>query len=306
MSTASVTVSIKNPDGSISTVSVVDAPVTIIAPPPPPPPPPPVPVPHPNPVPAPPPVPVDPRGFPSAISALIPANALITKDVHKLQSWKIMSDAATGNPAAGDTHGTTIYPFTTPKGDTVRQVKASYPGKWRGARASVAWLTKAADTDDTHMVYHVQMERPDPSQVINFELDHNHVLLNGDTVILATQFSGASNTVEVGTVSDPDTAAAGTLWKPSKATGFDPRKAFQPNVIYDIYIGVHRNAQENYWCDWVCVNNVLTRVDFSAGKAAQRLGWPAGLRQIQYQLDGANDGGGVMEDWIHGLDLIHW
>jgi hypothetical protein len=206
------------------------------------------------------------------------------------KTWAYEQDAGT----PGDAHGSTVYPATTPLYDDARKFYMTY-ARHGGERWHVSF---AKDASATHFIYDTYVYIVDPAQVGNIELDMNQVMSNGATVIYGTQCSSYSKTWEFTTVS------GGAHWHSSNIP-CNP-KNWAAKTWHHIQIASHRNSSGDVTYDYVNVDGTHSVFKNATGNSAESLGWARGDLLINFQLDGANSGGGSITAYIHKMTIFRW
>ncbi len=161
----------------------------------------------------------------------------------------------------------------------------------------------AGAVNENHFVYDAWVRLDNPDQIINVEMDINHVVANGDTVILATQCSGYAKSWEFTTVSSKTGGASSTHWNPSNIP-CDPR-TWTPKQWNHIQIATHHDSSGNVTYDWIGFNGVYTAFKGASGPSAESLHW-GHVAQLQFQLDGASSSGGSASAYVDNLTIYRW
>ena len=220
----------------------------------------------------------------------IAANAVSSGDLDGKGPWGQVHDGGT----PGTSRGSSVYPASTPLYDDARKFYMTYTD-----RAGERWsLDSNKDANATHFVLDTYVFLPNPSEVLNLEMDINQVTANGQTVILSTQCAGITGTWEAG-------YTEGTLdhwW----ASGIkcDPR-AWAPNVWHHVQIGMHRGANGVVTHDWVNVDGTHHPWGYSR-ESAHYLGWEPAVVNVQYQIEGSNKTSGSVTSYIHKMTVYRW
>jgi hypothetical protein len=226
----------------------------------------------------------------SSSSYGIPAYALSTGDLDGKGPWGQIHDGGT----PGTSRGSSVYPATTPVYDDARKFYMTYTD-----RAGERWsLNSAKDAKATHFVLDTYVYLPNPSEVLNLEMDINQVTANGETVILSTQCAGITGSWEAGYTS----GKYDHWW----ASGIkcDPRN-WTPNVWHHIQIGMHRDANGVVTHDWVNFDSTQHAWGYTR-ESAHFLGWAPAVVDVQYQIEGANKTSGSVTSYIHKLTIYRW
>lgn len=228
-------------------------------------------------------------GGSNATVSSIPSNAIGSANLDG-KSWAYERDAAT----PGSARGSSVYPATTPLYDDAREFYMTY-----SAHGGERWhISFAKDASATHFIYDTYVYIVDPAQVANIELDMNQVMSNGATVIYGTQCSSYAKTWEFTTVS------GGTHWHSSNIP-CNP-KTWAAKTWHHVQIASHRNSSGVVTYDWVNVDGTHSVFKNATGYSAEKLGWAKGDLLINFQLDGANSGGGSITAYIHKMTIFRW
>jgi hypothetical protein len=227
---------------------------------------------------------------PPSASYGIPAYALSSGDLDGKGPWGQIHDGGT----PGTSRGSSVYPASTPVYDDARKFYMTYTD-----RAGERWnLNSAKDAKATHFVLDTYVYLPNPSEVLNLEMDINQVTANGETVILSTQCAGITGSWEAGYTS----GKYDHWW----ASGIkcDPRN-WTPNVWHHIQIGMHRGANGVVTHDWVNFDSTQHAWGYTR-ESAHFLGWAPAVVDVQYQIEGANKTSGSVTSYIHKLTIYRW
>ena len=128
-------------------------------------------------------------------------------------------------------------------------------------------------------------------------MDMNDVMANGQTVILATQCSGYSNSWEYTLGS-----STGYHWHPSNIP-CNPGN-WSANTWHHIQIATHRDDSGNAYYDWIGFDGQYTDFQGASGINGKNLGWAPGDLLINFQIDGPSKGSG--SNTIYTDNLIVW
>jgi hypothetical protein len=243
---------------------------------------------------APAPAPPPPSSTPPSSAAYgIPAYAVSTGDLDARLGWSQIHDGGT----PGTSRGSSVYPATTPVYDDARKFFMTYTN-----RGGERWnLNAGKDAKATHFVLDAYIFLPNPSQVLNLEMDINQVTANGDTVILSTQCAGINGVGawEAGYTVGPKTDH---WW----ASGIkcDPRK-WAPNVWHHVQIGMHRDANGVVTHDWVDFDGAHHPWGYTR-QSSHFLGWAPAVVNVQYQIEGSSTGSGSVTSFVHKLTVYRW
>ena len=236
-----------------------------------------------------------PTGGPSIPPALaaygVPAHAISTGDLDDNNGWNQVHDGGT----PGTSRGSTVYPATTPLNDQAREFYMTYTNR-AGERWSI--LAASGTAAATHFVYDTYVLFPNPSEVLNLELDINHVTSNGETWILGTQCSGFTGTWEAAYTS----GKKDHWW--SSSIKCDPR-TWTANTWHHIQIAVHRDANGIVTHDWVVLDGTYYAWNYTR-LSAHYLGWEPGTFNVQYQIEGTSKSSSSVTSYVHKMTIYYW
>ena len=150
----------------------------------------------------------------------------------------------------------------------------------------------------THFVYDTYVFLPNPSEVLNLELDINHVTSNGETWILGTQCSGFT-----GTWAAAYTSGKKDHWW-SSSIKCDPR-TWTANTWHHIQIAVHRDANGIVTHDWVVLDGTYYAWNYTR-LSAHYLGWEPGTFNVQYQIEGTSKSSSSVTSYVHKMTIYYW
>jgi hypothetical protein len=200
--------------------------------------------------------------------------------------WAFEKDA--GTPGSG--RGSTAYPSF----DNAREFHMTY-----SRHGGVRWHNSfATDASATHFVYDTYVYLTNPSQVANLEMDVNHVMSNGETVILATQCSSYSRTWEF------SIRNSRSHWK-SSGIPCNP-KNWSAKTWHHIQIASHHTTGGTVTYDWVNLDGKHSTFHNATGVGGEHLGWQRGTTLINFQIDGASSGSGSVTAYIHKMTIFRW
>lgn len=231
-----------------------------------------------------------PSSSPSPAGYGIPPNATSFSDLDTRSGWNQVHDGGT----PGTSRGSTVYPASTPLNDDAREFYMTYTD-----RAGERWSLVAGNTTAaTHFVLDTYIYLPDPSQVMNLELDINQVTSNGQTVILGTQCAGIDGAWEAAYTS----GKSDHWW----ASGIkcDPR-TWSANTWHHVQIAMHRAANGVVVHDWVVLDGTLASWGYTH-ESAHSLGWEPSLVTAQYQIEGNNKTSSSITTFIHEMTIYSW
>jgi hypothetical protein len=202
------------------------------------------------------------------------------------KSWAFEKDA--GTPGTG--RGSTVYPSF----DNARKFYMTYT-----KHGGVRWHNSSTkDAAATHFIYDTYVYLANPSQVANLELDVNHVMADGRTVILATQCSSYSKTWEY------SIRNSSSHWMKT-GIACNP-KTWSANTWHHVQIASHHTTGGTVTYDWVNVDGKHSTFSHATGVGAEHLGWQKGTILLNFQIDGANTGSGSVTAYIHKMTIFRW
>ena len=221
----------------------------------------------------------------------IAANAKSSGDMDAKEPWGQIHDGGT----PGTSRGSTVYPATTPVYDDARKFYMTYTN--RGGERWNRFVVN--DHTSTHFVLDTYVFLPNPSQVLNLELDINQVMANGETVLLTTQCAGIEG---VGRWEAGYTAGRYDHWWAS-GPKCDPRtwKA----GWHHIQIGMHRDNNGVVTHDWVEFDGTHSAWGYTR-QSAHFIGWAPGVTNVQFQIEGTNKTSGSATAYLHKLTIYRW
>jgi hypothetical protein len=227
-----------------------------------------------------------------ASAGSIAGNAISSGDLDAKEPWGSIHDG--GTPCCS--RGSTVYPAATrPYGDA-RKFYMTYTN--RGGERWNRFV--GSDTKATHFVLDTYVFLPNPSQVMNLELDVNAVMANGETVLLTTQCAGIEG---VGKWEAGYTSGRYDHWWAS-GPKCDPR-TWAPNVWHHIQIGMHRDANGVVTHDWVTFDGTQHAWGYTR-ESARAIGWAPGVINVQFQIEGNNKTSGALTAYLHKLTVYRW
>jgi hypothetical protein len=232
----------------------------------------------------------DPAPSPSP-SIGIPSYAVSSGDLDASGSWAEGHDGGT----PGESRGSMVYPASTPLYDDARKFYMTYSD-----RAGERWsLSFARDAKATYFVLDTYVLFPNPSEVLNLEMDMNQVMPNGETVILGTQCSGVTGSWETAYTSGKYDHWLSTNIKCNP-------KDWSANQWHHVQIGLHHDENGVVTHDWVNLDGAHHVFEGTTRLSAHSLGWGAGDIDVQYQIEGANSGSGSVTSYIHKMTVYRW
>ena len=225
-----------------------------------------------------------------SVQSAIPPNAVSSGDVDGHSGWGQTHDGGT----PGTSRGSSVYPATTPVYDEARQFYMTYTD-----RAGERWnLSLASSASATHFVLDTYVFFPNPSEVLNLEMDINQVMSNGETVIFGTQCSGVTGTWEAAYTS----GKLDHWW--SSSIKCNPAH-WAANTWHHVQIGMHRDSSGTVIHDWVNLDGTHSNWAYSR-ESAHFLGWARGVVDVQYQIEGTSKSSGSVTSYIHNMTIYRW
>jgi hypothetical protein len=221
----------------------------------------------------------------------IPSSAISSGDLDAVGKWAGVHDKGT----PGSSKGLTIFPATTPLYDNAREFFMTYTH-----RAGERWSTTFAnDPIPTHFVLDLYVYFPNPSEVMNLELDLNQVLSNGDTILMTTQCSGSKNLWEYGiTKGGRDTWTTSTLpCNPS---------TWAANTWHHLQIGEHHDGNGNVTHDYVVLDGVYTPFTNATDFSSKNQHWAKGHINMQFQIEGSSRTSGSATAFVDNMTVYRW
>ena len=225
-------------------------------------------------------------------TSAIPSNAVISSYLESSGGWKWNHDPGT----PGSSVGTSSFGISNPSMNGAARV---YSLNYSGHGGEIYHLSFGLDTIATHFVYESYIYIVDPTQIQNIEMDMNHVMADGRTVILGTQCANGSKSWEFTKV-----ANGGTHWYASNIP-CDPR-SWTPNTWHHVQIASHHDSNGVATYDWVNVDGVTTSFQNATGPSVESLGWQKGDLLINFQLDGYNKTTGAITVYTNKMAMYRW
>ena len=220
----------------------------------------------------------------------IPTNAVSSGDLDGQGPWGQGHDGGT----PGSSRGSSVYPATTPLYDDAREFYMTYTD-----RGGERWnLSLPSSTSVTHFVLDTYVFFPNPSEVLNLEMDINQVMSNGETVIFGTQCSGVTGTWE-----SAYTSGKRDHWWSSNIK-CNPAQ-WAANTWHHVQVGMHRDNNGAVTHDWVNLDGTHYNWGYTH-ESAQFLGWARGVVDVQYQIEGSSKTSGSVTSYIHKMTIYRW
>jgi hypothetical protein len=211
-------------------------------------------------------------------------------DLDGADNWEWNHDPGT----PGSSTGSTLYPVTNPSLDNAAR---GFFVNYSDHGGEIYHLSFGKDTSVSNFVYDTYIYLTNPSQIENVEMDMNHVMADGRTVILGTQCAAGSGTFEYTLVSNS------THWHASNIP-CNPKK-WSANTWHHVQIASHHDSSGNVTYDWVNIDGTSTNFENATGPSAESLGWAMGDLLLNFQLDGAG-ADGSMTAYIDEMTIHRW
>ena len=225
-------------------------------------------------------------------ASLIPASATISSNLEAHSNWQWNHDPGT----PGSSSGTSSYGVSSP---SINGASRIFALNYSAHGGEIYHLSFGLDPNATHFVYESYIYIADPTQIQNIEMDMNHVMANGQTVILGTQCANGSKSWEFTKV-----ANGGTHWYASNIP-CDPR-SWTANSWHHVQIASHHDSKGTATYDWVSVDGTVTNFQNATGPSALSLGWQLGDLLINFQLDGYNKTSGAITVYTNKMAMYRW
>ena len=226
------------------------------------------------------------------VNSPIPPNAIVSSYLESSGSWKWNHDPGT----PGSSVGTSTYGISNPSMNGAARV---FSMNYSAHGGEIYHLSFGLDTIATHFVYESYIYIVDPSQIQNIEMDMNHVMADGRTVILGTQCANGSKSWEYTKVEN-----GGTHWYASNIP-CDPR-SWTPNSWHHVQIASHHDSNGVATYDWVSVDGNQISFQNASGPSVESLGWQKGDLLINFQLDGYNKTSGAITIYTNKMAMYRW
>jgi hypothetical protein len=224
----------------------------------------------------------------------IPEDAVATKLIQNLPTWKSAHDEGT----PGTSTGTTNLATTPSQSGSARQFATSYTN-YGGHRYHVSLNP---DANSTNFVFDAQVYIAGSAKDIsNVEMDLNQVLPNGQTVIYGFQCDAWSNTWDY-------TANTGTPTSPNDQWLHSNQacnaRNWTPNAWHHVQIQYSRDSSGNVTYQSVWLDGVKQDLNVTVNSAFA-LGWGPALL-INFQIDGYNSTSGSSNVYLDNVTLYSW
>ncbi len=223
----------------------------------------------------------------------IPVEAISSGVLDGSSRWLWNYDPGTPGSAVGSSS----YPIS---GLSLDNMAREFSAAYSQHGGEIYHLSFARDTTATHFIYDTNLYMVDPTQIANVEMDMNQVMADGRTVIFGTQCSSYSKTWEFTTRS----SNGRDQWNASNLP-CNP-KTWPANTWHHVQIASHRDDNGIVTYDWVSVDGTYSDFQNATGDSASDLGWGAGSLLLNFQLDGASTGSGMMTAYMNKLIIYRW
>lgn len=228
-------------------------------------------------------------GSSGGTSVSIPSYAVASADLDTLGNWTSEHDSGT----PGSSHGSTVYPATTPVYDDAREFYMSYSN-----RGGERWhISFARDANATHFVMDTYVYVVNPDQLANLELDLNQVMPNGKTVVIGTQCSVYSKSWEWAYYSN------GYHWHSSNIP-CNPT-TWSAKTWHHIQLGFHRDGNGVVTHDWVNFDGKQSTFSGAVSQSSSAMGWASATLLMNVQPDGYSSSGSLTL-YMHKLNYYRW
>jgi hypothetical protein len=228
---------------------------------------------------------------PQASAITVPGGASNSGRMEARDGWAGAHDRGT----RGTSSGSTVYPVTIGGDNHARKFSMSYSN-----RAGERWSnTFGNNPGDTHFVIDGYVYLPNPSQVMNLELDINAVSSSGRTYILSTQCAGATGHWEYGY-----TTGTQGHWG-STGVACNPRN-WAPNKWHHIRIAIHRDSGGYGTHEAVSLDGDYHSFGNITKTCTKDLGWQNGTLNFQFQIEGSSTSHGSASAYMHQWVIYHW
>ena len=192
-------------------------------------------------------------------------------DMDGSSKWTQAHDGGT----PGTSRGSTVYPATTPLYDDARKFYMTYTDK-----AGERWSDTFTKDPTVYFVLDTYIFLPNPSEVMNIELDINQVTSNDETVILSTQCSGEIGNGNTGTqkgltITGSPQGSSATRRSGTPMCGITSRSVCTANPM---------GSSVMITSSWTA----LKRIWGEDTESAHFLRWGEGDLNIQFQIEGAS------------------
>lgn len=220
--------------------------------------------------------------------SLAPANAKWSGPLELIAgNWKVVHDAGTpgtssANPPTLPSPCGALFAFSYTSGGGTR------------------WSVPAAtDTAVSNFLYDTWIWIDNPSLMAELELDVNHVLPNGNTVIEGIQWSPSNKCWMYTTM-----PGGKATWNKSNIAA--AVTDFQPKTWYHIQLASHHDAAGNAYYDSVTINGATRPFQNCSGPSSAALGWtPIGLVLLNAQVNGVG-ASGAFNPYFSSLQVARW
>jgi hypothetical protein len=228
----------------------------------------------------------------SSAATSLPSNAVRSALLDSMGGWSGEHDAGT----PGSSHGSMVYPATTPSYDKARKFYMTY-SSGAGERWHISFGNNGSAMNFVLDTY-VYLENP--SQVANLELDLNQVTSSGKTVMFDTQCSSYSKTWEYTVV----TGGSTDHW--TRSNIYCNPLTWKAKTWHHIQIGMHRDSSGNITHDWLNLDGTHNVFRNAKGYGLRSLGWQKGTLLTNFQIDGLSHSSGSVTAYIHNMVFYHW
>jgi len=190
----------------------------------------------------------------------------------------------------GDSSGSTSLGKSP---DNVASRKFTF--SWQNGGGEIWSTDLAVDGTRNNFMYETSVWIENPAILGNLELDINHVMPDGRTVIIGFQCDGYRKVW--------DGYGEATKWYPTNVP-CDLRK-WPAKTWMHIQVAYHHDTNGVLTYDWVALNGQVSRFVGATAPAARAMGWGKNVVQTQFQLDGLGAGGSNTV-YATNMNLARW
>ena len=223
---------------------------------------------------------------PPSTPPVIPSNAIVASNLHRLDTWQFNHDAGTPGTAVGETS----LVSTPSQNGSARRFASAYTD----AGGEIFSVPYANDVVSKNFVYDGWVWIEAGSSLSNLEMDSNQVMADGKTVIYAFQCSGYSKKWEY--------SGAGATWVSSSQPC--NVSTWQTNAWHHVQISYSRDDSGNVTYHSVWLDGDEQPINATV-PSAFALGWQVGVVQTQFQLDGLGASGSSTV-YLDSLTISRW
>ena len=228
----------------------------------------------------------------SPTGPVIPANAILARDLQALSNWKAANDPAAGASSSGTT---AIVDSPSLSGYT-----REFDTAFSNSGGELYYISYGSDPKATNFLYDGWLYlTASADSIANLEMDMNQVMSNGQTVIYGFQCDGYSGTWDY-TENAGSPANPVDHWLHSSAA-CNVRKWAQ-NTWHHVQVTYSRDNIGNVTYHSVWLDGTESSIDATA-PSAFALGW-APVLLSNFQVDGLGDGKSTV--YLDRLTIARW